>query len=638
LAIAFCAFPDLVLGQGGAPSTNWPDGPSEEPTPVSTDAAGVDVPLGGTREPAIAVNPLDSRNVAASSLFQYRVSGDGGASWTAPASNIVPAGYSQDGDPSLAFDHLGRLFYCYQGFHGGSGGADEFVARLNPYTGSYLSGPFKVSVSGSGGSYNDKCWIAADRWTASPFAGRLYTVWTEFPTAGSTRVLFSRSLDQGATWSAPLQLSAAGEGFPWPAHAAVAPNGDVFVSYHSQTGFNLIGEAGGNPDGTSGKVYVVRSTDGGVSFPQKTLAYAAGAADVTYNVQTSPGTIPGTTFWLQGSGQAWVLPDPHIAGTLYVVSADDPDNVHGAGDDANIYIAKSTNSGVSWSAPTRVDHGPGTTFQVMPTASIDEQTGCILVSWYDNRDGGTNGAGNWLLQVYSTVSCDEGATFQPDVKLNNASFDPDLGAPSRFPGPPPTRRIGEYIGVAAGGGDLYAIWCGNNGGTHQSITDSILSAGSLTPYCYGDDSLATACPCANFGEYGRGCMNSATLAGAKLVTSGAPSLDNVILTASGERPTSLSIFIQGNADIPAGIVYGDGVRCAGGHLRRLYSKSATGGIVSAPGIAEPSIKTRSATLGDVIPPGGTRFYQIYYRDNVAAFCPGPAGNVFNITNAFRIQW
>jgi hypothetical protein len=33
----------------------------------------------------------------------------------------------------------------------------------------------------------------------------------------------------------------------------VAPNGDVYLSYHSQTGFNSIGEAGRNPTGTAGR-------------------------------------------------------------------------------------------------------------------------------------------------------------------------------------------------------------------------------------------------------------------------------------------------------------------------------------------------------------------------------------------------
>jgi hypothetical protein len=462
----------------GAPSSNWADVPTDEwraaverasraAVERASRAAGVDVPVGGTREPVVAVNPLDPLNVAMSSLFSYRVSINGGATWGTARSNTVPAGYGQDGDPSMAFDHQGRLFYSYQGFHTASGGADEFVCELNPATGVRISGPVMVTTSGAGGNYNDKDWLAVDRFAASPFAGRLYLVWSEFPISGSVRVLTSFSVDHGLTWSAPLLLSVASEGFPWPAHVAVAPNGDVYVSYHAQPGF-----IGSNPDGVSGRVYVLRSTNGGVSFPQKTLAYAAGQADVTYNVQTSPGTIPGTNFWLQGSGQAWVLPDPHVPGSVYVVANDDPDNAHGSGDDANVYIARSTNHGASWSAPLRVDHGPGTSFQVMPTAWMDDVTGCIAVLWYDNRAGALNANFNYLLDVYYTISDDRGLTFGPDVKINDAFFNPELGAPNRYNGPPPTKRIGEYIGVTMGDGNLYAVWCGNTLSGQQIITDS----------------------------------------------------------------------------------------------------------------------------------------------------------------------
>jgi hypothetical protein len=496
----------------------------------------------------------------------------------------------------------------------------------------------KVSTSGLSGAYNDKATLTADRYTTSPFAERLYMVWTEFPLSGGTRVLTSFSTNQGASWSAPLPVSATTEGFVWPAHIAVAPNGDVYASYHSQTGFNGIGEAGGNPDGISGKIYVVRSTNGGVSFPQKTLAYTAGTADVTYNVQSSPGSIPATKFWLQGSGQGWVLPDPQIPGNVYVVASDDPDNNHSVGDASNIYIARSTNNGVSWSLPIRVDHDAGTTFQVMPTAAIDDKTGEIAVMWYDNRLGGTNGAGNWLLNVFYTVSSDHGLTFGPEVKINDTAFNPDLGAPVRFPGPPSTLRIGEYIGIAIGCGNVQMVWCGNTGGGQQTITDSFVAPTALTPYCFGDGTLSIACPCGNTGASAHGCQNSATTGGAVLAGCGSTSPDMVMLTSSGELATALSIFLQGDASLASGIVFGDGVRCVNGNLKRLYMKNASGGYVTVPGSGDLSISAQSAALGDPIAPGSTRYYQAYYRDPVLSFCASPPGDSWNVSSGIIVVW
>ena len=71
---------------------------------------------------------------------------------------------------------------------------------------------------------------------------------------------------------------------------------------------------------------------------------------------------------------------------------------------------------------------------------------------------------------------------------------------------------------------------------------------------------------------------------------------------------------------------------------RLYVKNAASGLVHAPEPGEPSITARSAALGDPIPPGERRYYQVYYRDPGPAFCPPPAGSTFNATNALKVVW
>jgi hypothetical protein len=84
--------------------------------------------------------------------------------------------------------------------------------------------------------------------------------------------------------------------------------------------------------------------------------------------------------------------------------------------------------------------------------------------------------------------------------------------------------------------------------------------------------------------------------------------------------------------------FGDGLRCAGGTLKRLYSRNAVGGTVTAPQGADPSITARSAALGDTIPANGTRIYHVYYRDSSASFCPNPPGSTFNVSNGLRVLW
>jgi hypothetical protein len=159
------------------------------------------------------------------------------------------------------------------------------------------------------------------------------------------------------------------------------------------------------------------------------------------------------------------------------------------------------------------------------------------------------------------------------------------------------------------------------------------------PFCAGDGSSGP-CPCGNqavSGE-GQGCVNSLGDA-SRLVDSGDASLgsDTLVLTASGEVASTISIFLQGGAQAsPSG--FGDGLRCIGGGLARLYVHQAQGGVVAAPHAGEPSVSARSAALGDPIAAGTRRFYQVLYRDNVSSFCPPPGGSTFNTSSALAVLW
>jgi Tol biopolymer transport system component len=158
------------------------------------------------------------------------------------------------------------------------------------------------------------------------------------------------------------------------------------------------------------------------------------------------------------------------------------------------------------------------------------------------------------------------------------------------------------------------------------------------PFCLGDGS-AGACPCANNGAPGRGCQNSASTGGARLNAAGSSSLSNdtLVLSASGELPHALSVFLQGSTAV-APLNFGDGLRCASGFLKRLYIANASGGVVSVPQPGDPSVSARSAAVGDTLTAGATRYYQTYYRDPLLAFCPEPSGNSWNISSGLSVTW
>jgi len=68
------------------------------------------------------------------------------------------------------------------------------------------------------------------------------------------------------------------------------------------------------------------------------------------------------------------------------------------------------------------------------------------------------------------------------------------------------------------------------------------------------------------------------------------------------------------------------------------SRALVAGTITAPAGGDPSVTARSAALGDVIPPGATRYYQTYYRDASATFCPNPPGDTFNVTDGLIVVW
>lgn len=182
-----------------------------------------------------------------------------------------------------------------------------------------------------------------------------------------------------------------------------------------------------------------------------------------------------------------------------------------------------------------------------------------------------------------------------------------------------------------------ANWIFGSSGTLPSGSVTVVVGSSVTPFCFGDAASATACPCANTGATGHGCDNSAATGGAVLTASGSPTPDSIVLTSLGQLPSGSTFFLQGTQERSA-LVFGDGLRCIGGTIRKISSTRAIGGVAFYPRAGDPSITARSAALGDPIASGSLRYYQVMYRDRQASFCPTPAGNAWNVGSALRIVW
>jgi hypothetical protein len=166
------------------------------------------------------------------------------------------------------------------------------------------------------------------------------------------------------------------------------------------------------------------------------------------------------------------------------------------------------------------------------------------------------------------------------------------------------------------------------------------ASAQASTFCFGTGANGP-CPCANTGINGRGCENSATTGGGELSFQGTTNPDTVKLSASHMLAGVTAIFVQGDALVAPAVPFGDGLRCTGGVLKRLYVKTASAtGDVDAPEIndGDSPIRVRSEALGSPIAPGSTRYYQTYYRDPSPTFCPAPAGNTFNVTSGIIVTW
>mgnify|MGYP000089842319 CR=1 FL=1 len=216
----------------------------------------------------------------------------------------------------------------------------------------------------------------------------------------------------------------------------------------------------------------------------------------------------------------------------------------------------------------------------------------------------------------------------PDQQLRTImSYTP--GTRVQYFSNPNVSFAGQPLGIAVP--DPYAAECWKSlnytASTVAGFTPSV-----YVPFCAGDGS-ATACPCGNASalDSGRGCANSLGLTGF-VTAQGTASLtnDKVVLKGSG-MPDAGVLYFQGTAQMAsgAGVVFGDGLLCVSGTIRRLGVKFNSANASTLPASGDPALSVSGALSG-----AATVNYQLWYRDAIA-HC---TGDTFNLTNGLSIVW
>jgi hypothetical protein len=391
----------------------------------------------GPEEVTICINPKNiNQLVAGANINNVYRSSNGGLNWIG---STMTSSYTVWGDPCVICDTLGNFYYWHLTDWGTN--LDKIVCQKSTNAGvNWSDGTYTISNQPK---MQDKEWACVD-WTHGPRGNWIYVTWTQFDDYGvtnpadSSNILFSRSTDAGLTWSQWKRINKQpgdcvdGDNTVEGAVPTVGPNGELYVAW-----------AGPKIRNTQLGIFFDKSTDGGNTWMDNDvyICNQKGGWDV------GPGNTGG--YGILGIQRANGLPvtccdisNGPYRGTIYVNYMDSI-----SPGDRDIMIVKTTNGGVNWSTPLRVNDDPVGKEQFFTWMTIDQATGYVYIVYYDRRN-----YSNTSTDVYLAQSTNGGTSFT-NVKISETPFIPTSNV-----------FFGDYIGITAHNGRVRPFWVRLNGG------------------------------------------------------------------------------------------------------------------------------------------------------------------------------
>jgi len=380
-------------------------------------------------EPSIAFDPENPAAVVAGTVLNnYYFSSDTGRTWS---EGTLFSSYGVWGDPVIGVDTAGHFYYFHLSNPPGGSWIDRIVCQKSTDGGQTWSDGTFTGLNGS--KAQDKHWCAVDRNN-----NYIYLTWTQFDQYGSpdpadsSVIMFSKSTDGGLSWSDAIRINTTGgdcidsDNTTEGAVPAVGPNGEVYVSWAGPKG-----------------ILFDRSTDQGLTWLENDIFVDSMPTGWDYAV---PGIyrcngLPVTVCDISGG--------PHH-GTIYINWTDQRNGP----DDTDVWLAKSTDGGNTWSGPIRVNDDPPGKHQFFTWLTIDQQTGYLYFVFYDRREQVDEST-----DVYIAWSTDGGASFT-NKKISEAPFMPNPGI-----------FFGDYNHIAAHAGIIRPIWTRLHNGELSIWTD-----------------------------------------------------------------------------------------------------------------------------------------------------------------------
>ncbi len=366
----------------------------------------------------VAYNDSRGRNVSPINISGASVSTDGGNTFTRLTNGSGQSPFSNTvGDPVILYNRPTGTWYTVW-LDGGCGG--QGLGGYKSTTPWNANSWAHYCIHTNNNDDRESGW--ADNNTSSPFYGRMYVSWNDFNVGGGA--LFVRySTDNGLTWTNARQITS---GTPFIRDVQITGDlatGDVYIAGMNEGG-------GGFPHNNNNLFF--RSTDGGNTWTNTYTGPSFAGPGVTAVGYFACMFSDGGGYWRhEGWGEPAVL--NHVVSYVY--------DQHGTGSDpGDVYYIRSTNSGVTFSAPLKLNTDATTRPQWQPNLSVSP-TGSLLAVWYDARESAscTRGSpGVPCYRMWARRSTDNGATWLSDQTFSDVvsplPAQPDPGIQATYAG------------------------------------------------------------------------------------------------------------------------------------------------------------------------------------------------------------
>lgn len=183
-------------------------------------------------------------------------SNDHGLTWSPPVAVVPESSSTQGSQPVFLRD--GRLAIVYWNFSG-SGGAEEIDVVLSNDGGVTFGPPTKVTNVTRYNQPSIRTGVFLPSAASDRDTGSLYVVYQAFDLAGSPRILFTKSANAGASWTAPIAITDNPRTGVFNPAISASPDGQTLtVSFYDQR------DSGGNTFLCN--LYLAQSFDGGATW------------------------------------------------------------------------------------------------------------------------------------------------------------------------------------------------------------------------------------------------------------------------------------------------------------------------------------------------------------------------------------